>query len=124
MPEPEAVPVGIILPPKGFVFCPYLPPIPQISKVTGAVNAIQPLPCLGEKCAIFSGCQGSESPKMAKHRLVARLKELLVIIEKLHSVPFIGPAMTNVADALKARITAEEAKLVIVEKGTVVEGSA
>jgi hypothetical protein len=124
MPELEAMPIGIILPPKGFVFCPHLPPIPQISKVTGAVNAIQPLPCLGEQCAIYAGCQGEESPKMARQRYINRLKQSVNLVEKLQSLPFVGPAMSNVVEWLKGRITHEEAKLVIVEKGTAVEGSA
>ena len=105
---PEAINIGIILPPKGSVFCPYLPPIPQMSKVTGQVNAIQPLPCLGEQCGIYAGCQGSESPKQAKQRLIARLKEAHAIIVKLNSLPFIGTAMGSIAENITARITKEE----------------
>jgi hypothetical protein len=108
MSQPQGINLAVIMPAPGIVVCPYLPPIPQMSKVTGAVIALQPLPCLGDQCAIFDGCQGKYSPRAAERKRlsdrIGYLNSLSSLAEKGKSLPWIGMSMEGVIEFISVQL--------------------
>lgn len=105
----------IVLPPAGFVFCPYLPPIPEMSRVNGQLSKLTPLPCFGSQCALYASCQGELSPKaMVISKIKANVKAFehgIFLAEKAKSLPMVGTLAGAVVEWLKARHAEESAKL-------------
>jgi len=78
-------------------FCPYLPPIPVMNKLSGQLEKLAFTACQAADCAIFDECQGKRSPK-------ARAHALLEALEGLTSAPFIGSSVKAILPRLKTAL--------------------
>lgn len=88
-------------------FCPYLPPVPVMSKmVPGRLDGFIFTDCQGEKCRIYDSCQGKYSMKA---RAEKSDRSILGVLKALRSFPLIPESAKSAIDDAMALLTDPQA---------------